>query len=311
MPIEREEGSVTESIIEREFAIRLAAMDWLDGQSEDGLFPSQKLRDFHDHGERISLIDQAGIRKPASLQAALSIRTAYTPAGALPPYEDEEGPDGLLRYKIRGTDPQHAHNVALRNAKNGEWPLIWFVGVSSGLYLARYPVYLVAEEAGQFVVALDQAQRHLFAGSGTDLNADDRAYAERITRQRLHQPLFRARVLQAYESRCAMCRLRHVPLLDASHILSDKHAMGQPVVPNGLALCKIHHAGFDQNIIGVSPDLRITVRRDILDEIDGPMLKYGIQAMDGERLTTPRQRVAAPDRERLELRFRDFMSSAA
>ena len=299
-----------ESFIEREFAIRLAAMDWLSSRGEDTVFASHDLRGFDYRGERISLIDQAGIRKPASMEAALSIRTTYTRPSGVPPYQDEEGADGLLRYKIRGTEPQHSDNVALRRAKDRGWPLIWFIGVASGLYLARYPIYLVAEEPGQFVVALDQAQRHLVAGSGTELDADDRSYAERITRQRLHQPLFRARVLQAYESRCAMCRLRHVPLLDASHILSDKHAMGQPVVPNGLALCKIHHAGFDQHIIGVTPDLRISVRQDILEEVDGPMLKFGIQAMDGERLTVPRQRAAAPDRERLELRFQEFLGAA-
>lgn len=299
-----------ESMIEREIAIRLAAMEWLGERGEDTVFASPELRGFSYRGERISLIDQAGIRKPAGMEAALSIRTTFTPANGVPPYQDEEGPDGLLRYKIRGTDPHQSDNVALRRAKDRGWPLIWFVGVSSGHYLARYPVYLVAEEPGQFVVALDQAQRHLLSGSSLGLDADDRSYAERITRQRLHQPLFRARVLEAYQRRCAMCRLRHVPLLDASHILSDRHAMGQPVVPNGLALCKIHHAGFDQNIIGVSPDLRITVRQDILDEVDGPMLKFGIQAMDGERLSVPRQRVAAPDRARLELRFREFQDAA-
>ncbi len=108
-----------------------------------------------------------------------------------------------------------------------------------------------------------------------------------------------------------MCQLRHVTLLDASHILTDRHEGGLPVVPNGLALCKIHHAGFDQNIIGVSPDLRIAVRRDILEEIDGPMLKHGIQALDGQRLSIPRQRAAAPDRNRLAIRFEEFRKTAA
>lgn len=229
----------------------------------------------------------------------------------IPPYADAEGDDGLLRYKIRGEDPRHPENVAMGSAYERQLPLIWFVGVAPGLYLPRYPVYLVGEEHGQFVVALDQAQRNLAATQNAHVNEDDRRYAEAITQRRLHQPLFRARVLQAYESRCSMCHLRHASLLDASHILDDKHALGQPVVPNGLALCKIHHAGFDQNIIGVSPDLKISVRRDILDEVDGPMLTYGIQALEGQPLTVPRQRIAAPDRERLAVRFADFQTVAA
>jgi putative restriction endonuclease len=303
---------MSESVIERELAVRLAAMDWLAAFGPEQTFRYEQLAQFQFQGDRLPLTDRGrGIRKPAQMSAALSFSTVYTPPNAIPPYEDAEGHDGLLRYKIRGEDPRHPDNAAMRAAQERQLPLIWFVGVAPGLYLPRYPVYLVGEEHGQFVVALDQAQRNLAAARGAHVSEDDRRYAEAITRRRLHQPLFRARVLQAYESRCSMCHLRHASLLDASHILDDKHALGQPVVPNGLALCKIHHAGFDQNIIGVSPDLKISVRRDILDEVDGPMLKYGIQALEGQRLTVPKQRLAAPDRERLAVRFADFRSAAA
>lgn len=303
---------MSESVIERELALRLAAMDWLTTFGPDQIFRYEQLAQFRFQGERVPLSDRGrGIRKPAQLAAALSFSTVYTAPNRVPPYEDAEGRDGLLRYKFRGEDPRHPENVAMRMAQERRLPLIWFVGVASGLYLPRYPVHLVREEHGQFVVALDQAQRNLAAAQQANVTEDDRRYAEAITRRRLHQPLFRARVLQAYESRCSMCHLRHASLLDASHILDDKHALGQPIVPNGLALCKIHHAGFDQNIIGVSPDLEISVRRDILDEVDGPMLRYGIQALDGQRLAVPRQRVAAPDRERLAVRFADFQAAAA
>lgn len=303
---------MSESVIERELALRLAAMDWLMGFGPEQTFRYEQLAQFRFHGDRVPLTDRGrGIRKPAQLTAALSFSTVYTPPNGVPPYVDAEGHDGLLRYKIRGKDPRHPENIAMRAAHERQLPLIWFVGVAPGLYLPRYPVHLVGEEHGQFVVALDQAQRNLAAAQNADVSEDDRRYAEEITRRRLHQPLFRARVLQAYESRCSMCHLQHASLLDASHILDDKHALGQPIVPNGLALCKIHHAGFDQHIIGVSPDLKISVRRDILDEVDGPMLKYGIQALEGQRLTVPRQRVAAPDRERLAVRFSDFQTAAA
>jgi putative restriction endonuclease len=291
-----------------ELAVRLAAMAWLAQFGPDATFRYEQLAQFQFDGERIPLTDRGrGIRKPAHLRAALSFSTVFTPPTQVPPYQDLEGQDGRPRYKMRGTDPRHPENVALRAAMEGGLPLIWFVGVASGVYLARYPVYLVDEEQDrhQFVLAMDQAQRHL----GSTADELDRRYSEQITSQRLHQPLFRARVLAAYERRCAMCRLRHASLLDASHILGDRHAMGQPVVPNGLALCKIHHAAFDQHILGVSPDLRIDVRRDILDEVDGPMLKYGIQALAGERLTVPRQRASAPDRARLEIRYAEFRAA--
>lgn len=53
-----------------------------------------------------------------------------------------------------------------------------------------------------------------------------------------------------------MYRLRHADLLDAAHVLPDTHPPGIPVVPNGLARCKIHYAAYDRNILGVRPNLQ-------------------------------------------------------
>lgn len=292
--------------------LRQAAMSWLDERAQRGkeLATYSELADFHFQQQRIPLMDpQRGIRKPASLNAALSFRTRFTPPGQVPPYDDAEGSDGLLRYKYRGTNPQHPENVALRRAYERGLDLVWFYGIASGVYLPRYPVRLVADEPAelQFAVAMDGAQ--LLVTPGESLDSERRRYVERLTKLRLHQPVFRARVLQAYEHRCSMCRLRHAELLDAAHILPDGHPRGHPVVPNGLALCKIHHAAYDQNFIGVRPDLVVEVRRDIMDEIDGPMLTYGLQKMGGERLTEPRQRAARPDREALEERYEGFRST--
>ena len=46
-------------------------------------------------------------------------------------------------------------------------------------------------------------------------------------------------------------------LLDAAHILPDRHPKGEPIVTNGLGLCTIHHSAYDANIIGIDPDTPI------------------------------------------------------
>ncbi len=78
------------------------------------------------------------------------------------------------------------------------------------------------------------------------------------------------------------------------------------MVPNGLALCKIHHAAYDRNILGVRPDLQVEVQPRVLAEIDGPMLQHGLQEMAGVRLLVPRRPDARPDRDRLEERYLEF-----
>lgn len=292
--------------------LRAAAFTHLDRLrqlSPDGGLRSSDINTFEYQGKPLRLIVQTGIWKPAGMAAALSIRTTYTPPNQPPPYEDDLGADGLVRYKYRGEDPNHSDNRALREAMSSRAPLIYFVGISSGVYTAHYPVWIIAENQPQleFTVAVDEAQRVL---GRPDLVWAERDYALRLTKQRLHQPVFRTRVLRAYDDTCAMCRLRHAALLDAAHILPDGHPRGAPVVPNGVALCKIHHAAYDQNILGIRPDLVIEVQPRVLAEVDGPMLRYGLQEMHDGKLLVPRARESQPDKDRLEERWSAFRAAS-
>jgi putative restriction endonuclease len=294
--------------------LRAAAFAFLDSLMEAGtaLVTQQELAAFSFEGSPLRLMaTQQGIWKPAQLEAALSFRTVFTADPSKAPYADAEGPDGFLRYQWRGVDPQHPDNRALRTAMARQLPLIWFHGVASALYLPIYPVWLAAEEpsAHQFVVSLDADALQL----RKDLTAGDpelvRAYAERVVRTRLHQPLFRQRVLVAYQNQCAICRLRHIRLLDAAHIQGDADG-GQPVVTNGIAMCKIHHAAYDVDIFGISPTYRVGVRQDVLREIDGPTLRYTLQEIDGSPIQLPSRRAARPDPELLEVRWNRFKEAS-
>ncbi|HEV2126203.1 MAG TPA: HNH endonuclease, partial [Chloroflexota bacterium] len=136
----------------------------------------------------------------------------------------------------------------------------------------------------------------------------ERRYRTSIVRHRLHQARFRQAVIRAYQTSCAVCRLRRGELVDAAHIISDAEG-GRPEVPNGLALCKLHHAAFDRHILGVRPDLRIVLHQDLLDEHDGPMLVHGLQEFHGARLTVPGRPVLQPSTECLEQRYARFLAA--
>lgn len=284
-----------------------AHLDHVSAQHPDGI-PSSVINAFEFDGRPIRLIVQSGIRKPAELSAALTIRTAYTPPGGQAPYQDEVDFEGNLRYKWRGTDPRHSDNRALREAMHRGAPLAYFYPIASGVYHAVYPVYLVEEDAArhEFAVVLGDQPESI----DTVDRVAERHYSRALTLRRLHQAVFRPKVLRAYQSQCALCRLRHVPLLDAAHILPDHHLRGDPVVPNGLAMCKIHHAAYDSNIIGIRPDCVVEVRSDILVEIDGPMLRHGLQEMHGTTILLPRSRNDRPDPTRLDERWEQFRATA-
>jgi putative restriction endonuclease len=293
--------------------LRQEAQAWLTVRTHDGQVPISRddLEDFEFDGRPLKLMDrQRGIRKPKELTAALSIRTTYTVEGGARPYEDAVGPDGLLRYKWRGDDPRHAENRALREAMRQQVPLIWFCGVGIGAYRPVFPVYLLWEEPEQQQFVVDPDVARGLVDEETPVTEHLRRYIRHETWQRLHQPVFRATVLRAYESRCAVCALRHHQLLDAAHIIPDRAEAGVAAVRNGLALCKIHHAAYDCQVLGIRPDLVVEIRADLLDEVDGPMLEHGLKGRHGHRLMAlPAVRAERPDAELLDRRYTLFRSA--
>jgi putative restriction endonuclease len=147
-------------------------------------------------------------------------------------------------------------------------------------------------------------------GSGIRSDEIERRYVMREVKARLHQSRFRHVVVKAYGRRCTICRLREPRLLDASHILPDRDERGVASVPNGLALCAIHHEAFDRDLLGISPDHRIRLSRRLLEDDDGPMLESGLKAFHDGRITLPRRAEHHPLRENLEERFARFTRAA-
>lgn len=276
-----------------------------------GRIPSTELNvgiDFH--GARVPIWNYLkGIFKPAALGrdgAALSIQTSVES-----PYEDSHDPDaGHFVYKYRGVNPDQADNLALRRAMEWQRPLLYLVAIDPGVYDAILPVYVVGDDRERLQVTLvAEPSLALTGDASSPIVTARREYATRAVMQRLHQQQFRRVVLKAYGERCAICRLGHATLLDAAHILADGHPLGEPIVPNGLGLCKIHHSAFDANILGVDPDARVHIRSEILAEVDGPMLKHGLQEVHGSRLVLPRRVADRPKRDFLEERFEEFRAA--
>lgn len=250
------------------------------------------------------VIDRArGIWNPQDMEATLSVLSSVDG-----PYADREVAGGLFHYSYR-EGSINGDNAKLRRAYELQKPIILLRKVRNGVFVPHAPVYVVDDLVRQreFLLALEESPRFL----GGDPSPLERRYAERIVRQRLHQAEFRGRVIAAYATRCTICRLRHGELLDAAHIVADRDEHGLPEVTNGLSLCKIHHAAYDGYLIGISPDYEVTVDRQILEEIDGPMLQYGLQSMHGVRLTLPGSRKDRPDQSRLSQRFTEFLRRAS
>ena len=303
--------------IEDDLVFRGSVFSWLASQmDEKPAFNRDDLRSFPFRGGVHRIVGPfTGIWKLRQFsEAAISIVTAYVPNPDKRPYEDTVGDDGLLRYKWRGTDPNHADNVALRKAMQQQLPLVWFVGIGyapgtqTQLFIPQFPVWLVAEEPEQhqFVVAVEQGQRVPSLNDPAEVQEIRRRYNQQLVKARYHQPLFRAAVIHAYERKCAVCGLPFAELLEAAHIRPDAKG-GAAIVTNGISLCRIHHGAYDTNIMGIAPDFTIHVRPSVMETIDGPTLQHSIKGVDGQSLRhLPRSRKEHPDQDLLEERFVEF-----
>ncbi|HNP36970.1 MAG TPA: HNH endonuclease [Woeseiaceae bacterium] len=292
-------------------ACRTAAFDWLRQQTQQGddtLSRDMLERGFPYLGDHVRLVGPQGIFKPRQIEYfPLSITT--TTKG---PYSDSFDPSGdYLLYSYRGNDPDFHENRRLRVAMRDRIPLIYFYSTVPGRYMAIFPVFIVGDDPSRltFTVAADDPLQLRYERDDTD-DRVRRQYVTRQVRQRMHQRSFRDRVLRAYREQCSICRLRHADLLDAAHITPDSDEAGEPIVSNGLSLCKIHHAAFDRDYFGIRPDYRIVVRPEIMEEEDGPMLKAGLQQIDSSQLMLPRSLRERPDPDRLQARYKRFEETA-
>lgn len=262
-------------------------------------------------GIRIPLVNpRRGIFKPTQMERLLSIKTVFPKPGARVWYDDQrevhrqifEG-DEAVDYAFMGQKADAAENRWLREAMENAVPFIYFLGTAPGVYKALIPSFVVGWDASGLKARIAFSAEEEATVPETTA---ERRYALRQVKQRLHQATFRETVITAYQGRCAVSGLRESVLLDAAHIIADKHEkLGQPIIPNGIPLAKTHHAAFDAHLIGIDPDFKIHVSKRILEQKDGPTLE-ALKRLHANQMYLPKRGKDAPDRDRLAVRFDQF-----
>ena len=311
---------------EHDHELRVAAIERARElqQRFDDIVPLAVLREgFIFRGQRISFGSFfSGIFRPRELTgpAALALVTAPPKVGRPAPYEDEfDEATGRFTYRFR--DPRtdtpaaarqaEADNRAMLAAHELGVPLIYFRGVGPSQYAVVAPVFITAvnplDRMVEFEAALPLADT---TPAGLVSPVETRRYATREALYRLHQHHFRAAVLRAYRTRCAVCALKEAALLQAAHIVGDRDPRGAATVINGISLCAIHHLAYDRNLMGIDPRGIVHISQRLLSDTDGPMLKQGLQGFHGAEILQPKRTDERPDPERLGIRFTLFREVA-
>ena len=299
-------------------ALRVAANEAARrlGQRFDGIVPLRELRTgFQFERRRISFGSfQRGIHRPKEMQgpAALTLTTAPPVPGKPRPYDDQiDEASRSIVYHYRAGDIDQPDNRALRAAFEQQVPLVHFHGLAPGQYMVLQPVFVTADDPAARTVLLEVGLPVMdLQDRGIQSEPDHRAYAMREVRTRLHQQRFRLNVLRAYRTRCAVCALRESALVQAAHIIEDPEDDGIAAVVNGIALCAIHHLAYDRNLMGIDPEGVVHIASRVLREVDGPMLREGLQGFHGSGIFVPRSPGDRPEPARLERRFQRFEAAS-
>jgi putative restriction endonuclease len=292
--------------------IRTALFAFLDAlciEFPEGV-PWARINEFTYQGAGVKPLDQRGIRKVRGLSCALAFSTTPHGRSDRARYSDYVDGEGFYHYKWQGTDGDSYDNAAMRAAMTYRKPMVYFRGIRRATYWPHYPAYVIGEntEAHEFII--DTSVDHDLGVAA--LNSEDtRRYVEQVIKRRAHQADFRRKVMAAYGSRCAICGLAAEDLLDAAHIIRDADPDGFPLVSNGLAFCKNHHAAYDRNLIGIRRDYVIEVNIPTGVLIDDTMLKHSIQDMAGQPLRLPEELHDWPDPERLHRKYQEFQAQSA
>lgn len=302
-----------------DWSIRLAAFKALEAlvvRHGPALHWSEIAKGFEFQGSTILFANRArGIFRPKQMQGpALSIKSTTPREGRERRYEDLATDDGFI-YRFQGVDPEAWDNLALHQAHDKGLPLIYFFGIAPAVYRPIWPVFIADFDPMGLSckVMADQSDRlrepGRFVADGNSV-AIERRYSTVEVKKRLHQEAFRYHVLEAYGDRCAVCRFPRRELIEAAHILPDRDERGVAEVPNGLALCKLHHGVFDANLMGIRPTGVIEIAPSLLAEKDGPTLEFGIKGFQGKTLHLPSRPEAHPGRPYLEERYAQFLRAA-
>lgn len=166
--------------------------------------------------------------------------------------QDSASPSAQIK---EGTLQQaHTHRFAIQTRLNNEIVVAFRPEFFVEYALNSKSLHRVGRAVQDYAV-LNRVEDLTDGDVNAIVNAERRQVVATIVK-RYRAADFRQRVMGAYNNCCAMCGVQ-LELIDAAHILPVVDHRSTDETRNGVALCKLHHAAFDRNL--VSFDERYTI----------------------------------------------------
>ena len=115
--------------------------------------------------------------------------------------------------------------------------------------------------------------------------------------------MFRKKVYDAYEHRCAVCKIQ-LQLIEAAHIIPHSHEKGTDEINNGISLCALHHTAYDSSLIYFTKDYDVKINEKKMDYLTKLGLDSGLHTfkkIQNDKLFLPKNHILQPSRENIEI----------
>jgi len=150
--------------------------------------------------------------------------------------------------------------------------LLWYVHEGEPLHDAAEDAAMVAD-----LLKAGPEEARAFIDTATTEAEVNRRHELVQTMRACRDAKFRPEVLQAYRHRCAVCGVA-LKLVDAAHIVPVKHPLSRDIVTNGLGMCRLHHAAYDNALLGIRSNYSIVVNDIEAERLNGMDLGHGLDA---------------------------------
>lgn len=130
-----------------------------------------------------------------------------------------------------------------------------------------------------------------------------------LIKQRVNQSFFRQTVLSSYNFTCCISGVSNPNLVEACHISDWADDISNRTNPqNGLCLNPFFHRAYDKFLIGISPDMKVSVSDEVMETTKEESFKSYLMGLKGKRIYEPDKFM--PRRELLEMHFQKFRANA-
>lgn len=165
---------------------------------------------------------------------------------------DQGHPHDRLFKVVDAGPPRRTRYVLFNPAQHGHWDL---------LPIGERKWKVVALAMDDQTRAEAEAQADAF--NPLDSTYDARVWAMRAVAQRRGQPIFRAKLLDAYGGRCAITGCSAVEVLEAAHVLPYRGEHTNRL-DNGLLLRADLHTLFDCGLLWITPEHTVALAPSLL-----------------------------------------------